>query len=110
MDQFLNGLIDPLPEPLKTPKHLEELVPLKTRRHRLTEEEIPEVALGLILRLKQLNEKREQLEQATIVMNCLRRLIKPKPGRPKTSSITWDVVDYYANDSEGHLMELLERA
>ena len=71
------------------------MVPLKTSRPRLTEEEIPEVTQGLKLRLKQLNEKQEQLEQATVVIRCLNRLTNSKPGRPKTKQITWDDVVYY---------------
>ena len=83
---------------------------MKIYRHRLTEEEIPEVANGLILRLQQLNEKQEQLEQATIVVRCLERLLTPKPGRPKTKQVTWDSVVYYIDCLEPSLQELLKRA
>ena len=69
------------------------MVPLSEKRHRLYPHEIPEVIQGLILRLEQLAEKREE-EKARIVFRTLYRLIFEGKGRPKYPEFTWS--DAYA--------------
>ena len=59
------------------------MVPLSEKRHRLYESEIPEVILGLRLRLAQLLEYKTDPERAQLALRCLHRLIEMNPGRPK---------------------------
>ena len=69
------------------------------KRHRLYEEEIPEVILGLHLRLKQLLEKREDAKTAETTYNCIYRLLEEKPGRPKYPKFDWDYLSYLVEDN-----------
>jgi hypothetical protein len=59
------------------------MVPLSERRHRLYDSEIPEVILGLSLRLKQLLEERKDTEKAQNAFRCIHRLLEDNPGRPR---------------------------
>ena len=57
------------------------MVPLSERRHRLYENEIPEVVEGLKLRLSQLLEKMEEEDKAEITFRVFYRLTQDEPGR-----------------------------
>jgi len=70
------------------------MVPMSEKRHRLYPHEIPVILQGLILRLEQLAEKREEEEKARIVFRTLYRLIFEGKGRPKYPEFTWS--DAYA--------------
>jgi len=74
------------------------MVPLSERRHRLYEDEIPEVVEGLKLRLSQLLERGEEQLHAEIAFRALYRLTRNKPGRPKYPEFNWDFIQYYVND------------
>lgn len=78
------------------------------RRHRLYEKEIPEVILGLHLRLKQLLEKREDAKTAETTYNCMYRLLEDKPGRPKYPKFSWELLSYLVEDCEEHNMARIE--
>ena len=64
------------------------MVPLSERRHRLYKHEIPEVVKGLVLRLRQLLEKREDRENAELAFRALFRLTNAEPGTPKYPEFT----------------------
>ena len=66
------------------------MVPLSERRHRLYDQEIPEAIKGLVLRLRQLLEKREDRESAETAFRALYRLTNAEPGRPKYPELTWE--------------------
>jgi len=74
------------------------MVPLSERRHRLYNDEIPEVVEGLKLRLSHLLEEREEKINAEISFRTLFRLTRDKPGRPKYPEFSWDLIQYYTND------------
>jgi hypothetical protein len=71
------------------------MVPLSERRHRLYKHEIPEVVKGLVLRLQQLLEKREDRENAETAFRALFRLTNSELGRPRYWEFTWENVQTY---------------
>jgi hypothetical protein len=71
------------------------MVPLSERRHRLYENEIPEVVEGLKLRLSHLLENREEGINAEIAFRVFYRLTRDEPGRPKYPRFSWEQVQYY---------------
>jgi hypothetical protein len=71
------------------------MVPLSERRHRIYEHEIPEVIKGLVLRLRQLLELRENRENAEIAFRTLYRLTNPEPGRPRYPEFSWETIKFY---------------
>jgi len=71
------------------------MVPLSERRHRLYEDEIPEVVEGLKLRLSHLLEKMEEEDKAEIAFRVFYRLTRDEPGRPKYPEFSWEQVQYY---------------
>ena len=76
------------------------MVPLSERRHRLYENEIPEVVEGLKLRLSHLLENREDKICAEVAFRALFRLSRNKPGRPKYPEFSWDFIQYYLDVSK----------
>jgi hypothetical protein len=76
------------------------MVPLIERRHRLSNSEIPEVILGLRLRLRQLLEKKDEPKKAEVAAQCMIRLISNGKGRPKYGKFDWDYMSYLAEDDE----------
>ena len=78
------------------------MVPLSERRHRIYEEEVPEVIEGLKLRLFKLLEEKTEPEKAELGFRVLYRLMRDKPGRPKYPDFSWDLlynfIDYYRED------------
>ena len=80
------------------------MVPLSEKRHRLYSHEMPEVLLGLILRLEKLLKERKEEEKAKIVFRTLYRLMfAEKGGRPKYPEFTWSnaqtFVEMYGDNS-----------
>jgi hypothetical protein len=73
------------------------MVPLSERRHRLREQELPEVRMALFLRLKQLLRDRKDEESAEIVLRLLCRLSFLGKGRPRYPEFTWDEVKQFLN-------------
>jgi hypothetical protein len=73
------------------------MVPLSVRRHRLYTHEVPEVKRGLLLRLQELCEAREDRESAEVAYRTFLRLNTDKPGRPKYPVFIWGQVQYYVN-------------
>lgn len=71
------------------------MVPLSERRHRIYEEEVPEVIEGLKLRLLELLEEKTEPEKAELGFRVLYRLMSDKPGRPKYPEYSWDFLDYF---------------
>ena len=65
------------------------MVPLSERRHRLYSQEIPEVVLGLRLRLEQLLTERKERERAEVAFHALYRLLEGSPGRPRYPRFSW---------------------
>lgn len=53
-----------------------------TRRHRIHGNEVPEVIRGLVLRLREHMETKEDLTAATLAFRALYRLEEHKAGRP----------------------------
>ena len=68
---------------------------MSERRHRLYQHEIPEVVKGLVLRLRQLLEKRDERESAETAFRALFRLTNAEPGRPKYPEFTWENTQIY---------------
>jgi hypothetical protein len=68
---------------------------LSERRHRLYNHEIPEAIKGLVLRLRQLLEDREDRASAETAFRALYRLTNPEPGRPKYPEATWENIELY---------------
>ena len=67
-----------------------------TRRHRIHEEEVPEVKEGLRLRLRDHMNTKEDLTAATLCYRCLYRLEEHRPGRPDyPTPITWGYLEDY---------------
>ena len=85
------------------------MVPLSERRHRLYEQEIPEVIAGLVLLLKQLLKERREAERAEVAFRCLYRLIEAGAGRPKYPGFSWDTLDQYVTYEVEYLLELKRR-
>ena len=68
------------------------------RRHRLYEEEIPEVIEGLRLRLQHHLKMREDIHGATVSFHAFYRLSTYCRGRPSyPSPVTWDLIESYVN-------------
>ena len=84
------------------------MVPLSERRHRLYDSEIPEVILGLNLRLRQLLEERKDTEKAQTAFRCIHRLLEDKPGRPRYPEFNWDYLSYFIEVGEGHILARLD--
>ena len=80
------------------------MVPLSEKRHRLYESEIPEVILGLRLRLAQLLEDKNDPEKAQLALRCLHRLIETNPGRPKYPKFSWEYLAYVVDVDENDLL------
>ena len=78
------------------------------KRHRLNNSEIPEVILGLRLRLLQLLEERKDPETAEIGLRCLHRLLEENPGRPKYQEFSWDFLEYNVVYGEEHILARIE--
>lgn len=75
-----------------------------TRRHRIHEEEVPEVIEGLRLRLQVHLETREDLEAATIAFRAFYRLMRHRAGRPGyPEPVTWSLIEswIYGTIAEG---------
>ena len=70
------------------------MVPLnQERRHRLSDEEVPEVIEGLKLRLLQHLETEDYLEAATVAFRAFYRLITHQVGRPNyPEPVTWNTI------------------
>jgi len=69
-----------------------------TRRHRIHEEEVPEVKEGLRLRLCEHLETKEDLIAATLCFRCLYRLEEHKAGRPDyPEPVTWSLIESRIN-------------
>jgi hypothetical protein len=85
------------------------MVPLSERRHRLYKEEIPEVVLGLRLRLEQLLEEKREIDRAEVAFRALCRLLEPGPGRPKYPRVefTWTRLSYWLDEVIPHKLEKL---
>jgi len=66
-----------------------------TRRHRIHEDEVPEVIKGLVLRLREHMNIKEDLEAATLCFRCLWRLEEHKTGRPDYPDATWGFMEDY---------------
>ena len=71
------------------------MVPLSERRHRIYDNEIPEVVKGLVLRLRQLLEEGRNSESAENAFRALYRLLEGRPGRPRYPEFTWSNVQLY---------------
>ena len=56
------------------------MVPFSERRHRLYKQEIPDVILGLKMRLEQLLKEKSDLERAEVAFHCLYRLLQDGHG------------------------------
>jgi hypothetical protein len=84
------------------------MVPLSERRHRLYQSEIPEVILGLRLRLIQLLKEKNDPERAQLAFRCLHRLMGEKPGRPTYPEFSWEYLSYYVYEGEEHILKRLE--
>ena len=84
------------------------MVPLSERRHRLYDSEIPEVILGLSLRLRQLLKERKDTEKAQTAFRCIHRLLEDNPGRPRYPEFSWDYLSYFIEDSEEHILARLD--
>lgn len=80
------------------------MVPLSERRHRLYNSEIPEVILGLRLRLKQLLEEKNDPKKAQLTLRCLHRLIDTNQGRPKYPEFSWEYLAYVVDVDEKDLL------
>jgi len=78
---------------------------LSEKRHRLYPSEIPEVILGLRLRLIQLLEEKNDPEKAQLAFRCLHRLLEENPGRPKYPEFSWDYLAYFVDVGEKELLE-----
>jgi hypothetical protein len=81
---------------------------LSERRHRLYDSEIPEVILGLHLRLKQLLEERKDAEKAETALRCMHRLMEDKTGRPRYPNFSWEYLTYFIEDGEEHMLTRLD--
>jgi len=81
------------------------LVPLSEKRHRLYDSEIPEVVLGLRLRLQQLLEEKNDPEKAQLTQRCLHRLLEKNPGRPKYPKFSWDYIAYIVDSDVEDLLK-----
>jgi len=84
------------------------MVPLSERRHRLNDSEIPEVILGLRLRLKELLKERKDTEKAQTALRCMHRLLEDNPGRPRYPKFDWDYLSYFIEDGEEHVLARLD--
>jgi hypothetical protein len=71
------------------------LVPLSERRHRLYNNEFPEVIEGLRLRLEHLLETEEDQERAETAFRVLYRLQGGAAGRPKYPKFDWGLLRHY---------------
>ena len=80
---------------LISPHETLSMVPLFDRRHRIYEEEVPEVIEGLKLRLFKLLEEKTEPEKAELGFRVLYRLMSDKPGRPKYPEFSWEFLDYF---------------
>ena len=78
------------------------------RRHRLYDSEIPEVILGLSLRLRQLAGERKDTEKAQTAFRCIHRLLEDNPGRPKYPEFSWDYLSYFLEVGEEHILARLD--
>jgi len=70
------------------------MVPLFERRHRIYEEEVPEVIEGLKLRLFKLLEEKTEPEKAELGFRVLCRLMRDKPRRPNYPRFSWDLHNF----------------
>jgi hypothetical protein len=84
------------------------MVPLSERRHRLYDSEIPEVILGLNLRLKQLLDEKKDAEEAETAYRCMHRLLGNNKGRPKYLKFDWDMLSNIIDLGEEQLMARLD--
>jgi len=82
---------------------------LSERRHRLYDSEIPEVILGLRLRLKQLLIERKDTEKAQTAFRCMHRLLEDNPGRPRYPEFSWDYLSHFIEDGEEHILARLDK-
>jgi hypothetical protein len=80
------------------------MVPLSERRHRLFKQEIPEVILGLKLRLEQLLTDRSDVERAEVAFHCLHCLLEGSQGRPRYPDFSWEYLEYYLDQGVDHLL------
>ena len=80
---------------------------MSERRHRLYDSEIPEVILGLNLRLRQLLERKDT-EKAQTAFRCIHRLLEDNPGRPKYPEFSWDYLSYFLEVGEEHILVRLD--
>jgi hypothetical protein len=71
------------------------MVPLSERRHRIYEDEVPEVIEGLKLRLFNLSEEETEPEKAEMGFRALYRMMRDKPGRPKYPEFSWEFLNYF---------------
>ena len=70
-----------------------------TRRHRIHEEEVPEVTKGLVLKLRQHLETKKDLIAATICFRCLYRIEEHRVGRPDyPEPVTWSLIENWINN------------
>ena len=81
---------------------------MSERRHRLYDSEIPEVILGLNLRLKQLLVERKDPEKAQTAFRCMHRLLGDNPGRPRYPEFSWDYLSYFIEVGEEELLARLD--
>jgi len=81
---------------------------LSERRHRLYQSEIPEVILGLRLRLIQLLEEKNDSERAQLTYRCMHRLLERNLGRPKYPEFSWEYLSYYVYEGEEHILNRLD--
>ena len=69
-----------------------------TRRHRIHEEEVPEVIEGLSLRLQAHLVTRGDLPRATIAFRAFYRLVTHQVGRPDyPEPVTWSLIESWIN-------------
>ena len=80
---------------LISPHETLAMVPLSERRHRIYEEEVPEVIEGLKLRLLDMLEEKTEPEKAELGFHVLYRLMSDKPGRPKYPEFSWGLLDHF---------------
>ena len=81
------------------------MVPFSERRHRLYKQEIPDVILGLKMRLEQLLKEKSDLERAEVAFHCLFRLLQGGHGRPKYPDFSWEFLDYYLSQGVDYFLE-----
>jgi len=81
------------------------MVPLSERRHRLYKLEIPDVILGLKLRLEQLLKEKNDLERTEVAFHCLYRLLEGGHGRPKYPNFSWVYLEHYLDQGVDYFLE-----